>query len=181
MLPLLCSSGVLGGPVVMGTNHRAVSERCAKADYPTIGKGVVRLPQYRFSLRWLFIATGLVALFAGTNGFGLVEFRYPATDNDPLYAPIRVLAINGNVLTLEDGRRIRVESFDWVSLPIAIEASNYRIDLKPIHDERMGVIGSTKCDPHRHRRRKPLLYIPLVPQKANANCRKAIGFARELP
>ena len=68
-------------------------------------------------LQWMWLlllfsaALAVIYLFLVTNGFGIVGLHYPRPiNNNPLQAPIHVIAINGNKLDLADGRVVELEN-----------------------------------------------------------------------
>jgi hypothetical protein len=134
--------------------------------------------RFQFRLRTLLFAVAFTALFFATNGFGIVGLRYPrAVENEPLLSPIRVTAINGNALTLGDGRVLEVADCRY-PLDEAIARSDDQIDVE-VSDETSLVFFHVK-------RRSWICGMPwvrvvnirLIPEDVPRNRREMVGYGR---
>jgi hypothetical protein len=115
------------------------------------------------------------------TGLGIVRFDYPrAVENDPLKSPVQVEHVDGNRLTLADGRVFQVEVFDE-SLADLVKASEDRVDLEVIGDGRHADIFA------KHRGwicGTPwvgIVNLPLIPVNVPINRRQLIGTAELVP
>jgi hypothetical protein len=136
---------------------------------------------FQYSLRTLLLATLLVALFFGTNGFGVVGLHYPrVVENDPLLAPVRVLSVQNNTLHLEDGRVLNVDQLlAEGSLAESIQASDNRVDVESNGPKAVMVFIRTRgwiCGTPWARP----LNIRLIPDDIPINRRECIGFGTEV-
>ncbi|TWT92375.1 hypothetical protein [Stieleria varia] len=79
----------------------------------------------------LIVVTFLAVLVVGG---GFVSFTYDnVIDNDPLIAPLDVAAVDGDRITLSDGR-ILIAKFDSEYLQSDMEQYGNRVDLDPAAD-----------------------------------------------
>jgi hypothetical protein len=138
---------------------------------------VPKLRWFQFSLRSLFLAMLLVALFFGTDGCGLVGLHYPRPlENDPLLSPVRVLSVQNNTLYLEDGRVLRVDQMlQEGSLDELIKASDNRVDVVPDGSQTLVVFAKKRgwiCGTPWARP----LNLQLIPDDVPINHREPVGY-----
>jgi len=85
---------------------------------------------FRLGARIAFIAAAAIVLGNLAVAARVVQFHYPrAVANDPLISPLKVRSADGDKLTLEDGRVLRISGWEG-SLQALIAESNRRIDLE---------------------------------------------------
>jgi|GEM_PF-3289335 hypothetical protein len=137
---------------------------------------------FQYGLRWLFFWPLIFAVVVGTDGFGLIGFRYPhAVENEPLKHPVRIVSQRGDRWTLADGRSIDVSSFRdpqeltdrlrYSEMLVDVDAYDERADglLEIYVKSRQFVCGVPWCR---------LINIPLIPDAVPKNRRESIGCGR---
>jgi hypothetical protein len=109
------------------------------------------------------------------TALGIVRIHYPrAVENDPLRAPVKVVQVDDDRLTLSDGRVFRVDVFGE-SLAGLVAASNDRVDLEVNGDGRHAEVFA------KHRGwicGTPwvgIINVPLIPVNVSINRRQCIG------
>ena len=131
------------------------------------------------SIKSLFVLQAAVLmLLIVASHLRILQLHYPhAVENDPLLSPFRVRTISGNMLTLEDGRVLHLET-SGEPLDQIIRRSDFQVDLEPGGEESCAVVyakrrgwicGTPWCG---------LIEIPLIADNVPINHREPIGFAR---
>lgn len=123
------------------------------------------------------LGTMIVLVGIAASGIIAIDLTYPGLDNDPLRAPLQVIAVTSHRLRLADGRTFDVDP-DMYS---DIVQSDFRVDVET-GSERGEVTffvkkrgsGSRSCAPPP----RPILKIPVISTKDNANYRAFAGFGR---
>lgn len=125
------------------------------------------------------IVIGIVFILFISGPIGLIDWHYPRrVDNDPLLAPVKVLDVDGNIISLEDGRRFAVTSInaslEAPTLMEAIDASNgevevvtYGADVDIFVKNKLWLCGTCRS--------RGLIKIPLFASEEHANGRNLIG------
>jgi hypothetical protein len=130
------------------------------------------------SIKWLFaLQAAVFVLLIGASELQILQLHYPrVVENDPLLAPQRVRAVSGDVITLDDGCELRVDSSGKPLYEI-IQSSDFLVDLESYDDEsrvmvfakcRGWLCGTPWCG---------LIQIPLIADNVPINRREPIGFA----
>jgi hypothetical protein len=112
---------------------------------------------------------------------GLIGFTYPRiVENEPLHTPVRVLKIENTVMTLEDGRKLEVQSLGSRELEAILKESHGTIDIETnpkisgvvIYANRDGwVCGTPWARP---------LTLRLIPETVYKNRREFVDFGAYL-
>lgn len=123
----------------------------------------------------------LGAIFVALVAVQFVGIHYPLVIQDePLRNPARIVNVSGKLVTLEDGRKLRMEGIesedDWNSI---FQQSNYQIEIEANDDGAMiiarqkgWICGTPWAQPIR---------VPLIPDIVYKNRKKVVGFANLEP
>ena len=126
----------------------------------------------------LVLAT-LVLLFTFAFFTGFIDIHYTRViENQSLASPMTVLKVEGNTLTLEDGRILELEDpmayNDW---PSALARNRFRIEVESGQSRKVIIWGNVRrtiCGGTH------TIRIPLIGQDVNRNLRRTIGFGTDV-
>jgi|GEM_PF-2533330 len=126
---------------------------------------------------FVFTASALVVLLVASY-LQIIQFHYPRdVENNPLLSPVKVKAVDGKRLHLEDGRIYQIDTLDE-PLDKLIEESGFMVDVE---------VDAATLDSRLYAKRRRwicgtpwktgILQIPLIPDDVPINHRQLIGIA----
>ena len=129
----------------------------------------------------ILVVAGVLVLGVSTE---IVGIRYPEiVDDQPLENPVRVTDVaaredNAAIVTLEDGRRLDLEFYEYHTVAETLEQTQFRVDVVPrngsvlVFGNRDGwVCGAPWAQP---------IVIPLIPDTVYRNRREIIASGDEV-
>lgn len=125
------------------------------------------------------IAVGSVLLFAFGVSTGVIGIHYiRVIENEALINPVNVTKVEGNMLTLGDGRVLELEEpMHGENWDRALDMNHNRIEVEPGKSREVVVWGSvprTICGG------TYAVRIPLIPRNVNRNRRMTIGYGYDV-
>ncbi|MDH5676573.1 MAG: hypothetical protein OEZ06_30925 [Myxococcales bacterium] len=136
-------------------------------------RGIVVFARERSRVR---VLAGLLVAWSAFVVEGFVGFHYPRIiENDPFRNPVRVASVEGTTLTLEDGRRLRLETTRDADLYHRVKASEFFVEVEDFGEEsyvavkeRMWLCGTPWAY---------MIRIPLIADDVPINRLVPLGFA----
>jgi hypothetical protein len=116
-------------------------------------------------------------------GTGIVGIHYPKQfDNQPLRNPLKIVSVDGSVITLEDDRTIEFPVMACeVSWETLARQANYLVEVESVPDGRGQVhVWFSVPDPIPATRWKEPIRIPLIADFIPANRRELFGIGSNL-
>jgi len=85
----------------------------------------------------------IVSVLAFAYHFSLVRFRYPVmVEGDPLKAPVKVVGISGNQITLEDGRVLALDISPQENISNELSQTDFIIEVEELNERNVVIFAN---------------------------------------